>query len=97
MREEKNGEFGQSIYRWRTLVRLKPACSSGAKDVFQWIENNLAGKFTEHILVVHGQRRVGKTSVLKQLGSPSFKEIHPHIFRLAGANTYHFGPLFVAG
>ena len=39
----------------------------GREDVFNWIERSLAGKFVNHILVVHGQRRVGKTSVLKQL------------------------------
>jgi hypothetical protein len=39
----------------------------GREDVFNWIEHSLAGKFVGHILVLHGQRRVGKTSVLKQI------------------------------
>ncbi len=39
----------------------------GRQDVFDWIEGSLAGKYVDHILVVHGQRRVGKTSVLKQI------------------------------
>lgn len=39
----------------------------GREDVFKWIERSLAGKFVDHILVIHGQRRVGKTSVLKQI------------------------------
>jgi len=39
----------------------------GRDDVFSWIERSLAGKFGDHILVIHGQRRVGKTSVLKQI------------------------------
>lgn len=56
----------------------------GREDVFQWIENNLAGKFTEHILVVHGQRRVGKTSVLKQLGARLSKKYIPIFFDLQG-------------
>ncbi len=42
----------------------------GREDVFDWIERNLAGKYVDHILVLHGQRRVGKTSVLKQI--PNF-------------------------
>ena len=42
----------------------------GRQDVFDWIERSLAGKYVDHILVIHGQRRVGKTSVLKQI--PNF-------------------------
>jgi len=42
----------------------------GREDVFGWIERSLEGKFVDHILVLHGQRRVGKTSVLKQI--PNF-------------------------
>jgi len=42
----------------------------GREDVFGWIERSLDGKFVHHILVLHGQRRVGKTSVLKQI--PNF-------------------------
>lgn len=39
----------------------------GRKDIFDWIQENLTGLYIDHILVIHGQRRVGKTSVLKQL------------------------------
>ncbi len=39
----------------------------GRDDVFAWIEQNIGGRFSENMLVLHGQRRVGKTSVLKQL------------------------------
>jgi tetratricopeptide (TPR) repeat protein len=42
----------------------------GREGVFSWIERSLAGKYVDHILVLHGQRRVGKTSVLKQI--PNF-------------------------
>jgi len=42
----------------------------GREDVFNWIERSLGGKYVDHILVLHGQRRVGKTSVLKQI--PNF-------------------------
>ena len=39
----------------------------GREDIFSWIESSLSGKYVDHILVLHGQRRVGKTSVLKHL------------------------------
>ena len=39
----------------------------GRQDVFQWVQRSLTGKFVNHILVIHGQRRIGKTSVLKQI------------------------------
>lgn len=39
----------------------------GREDVFDWIRANISGQYAEHILVIHGQRRVGKTSILKQL------------------------------
>src|SRR3972149_5543055 len=38
----------------------------GREDIFDWIRHSLAGQFADHILGIHGQRRVGKTSVLKQ-------------------------------
>ena len=41
----------------------------GREDVFSWIEQNIGGQFSDNMLVIHGQRRVGKTSVLKQLGN----------------------------
>ncbi|RJP54375.1 MAG: tetratricopeptide repeat protein [Anaerolineaceae bacterium] len=56
----------------------------GRNDIFQWIENSLAGQFADHILVVHGQRRVGKTSVLKQLGNRLPKRYIPVFFDLQG-------------
>lgn len=56
----------------------------GREDVFQWIEDNIAGQFTDHILVIHGQRRVGKTSVLKQLGNRLSNKYIPVFFDLQG-------------
>ena len=32
----------------------------GREDVFTWIEQNIAGQFSDNMLVIHGQRRVGK-------------------------------------
>lgn len=46
---------------------LESSMFFGREDVFSWIERSLSGKYVDHILVIHGQRRVGKTSVLKQI------------------------------
>jgi len=56
----------------------------GREDVFQWIENSIAGQYADHILVIHGQRRVGKTSVLKQLGNRLPRRFIPVFFDLQG-------------
>jgi tetratricopeptide (TPR) repeat protein/photosystem II stability/assembly factor-like uncharacterized protein len=39
----------------------------GREETFSWMTRSLAGKYVDHILVIHGQRRVGKTSVLKHI------------------------------
>src|SRR3989304_4307112 len=57
---------------------------AGREDIFQWIENSIAGQYADHILVVHGQRRVGKTSVLKQLGNRLPTRFIPVFFDLQG-------------
>jgi tetratricopeptide (TPR) repeat protein/photosystem II stability/assembly factor-like uncharacterized protein len=56
----------------------------GREDVFSWIERSLSGQYADHILVVHGQRRVGKTSVLKQLPNRLPKRYVPVFFDLQG-------------
>ncbi|MBC7263400.1 MAG: tetratricopeptide repeat protein [Chloroflexi bacterium] len=56
----------------------------GRDDVFDWIAHNLAGRYADHILVIHGQRRVGKTSVLKQLPNRLPERYIPVFFDLQG-------------
>ncbi|MEW6716985.1 MAG: tetratricopeptide repeat protein [Chloroflexota bacterium] len=56
----------------------------GRQDVFDWIQNSLTGRYADHILVIHGQRRVGKTSVLKQLGNRLPDKYIPVFFDLQG-------------
>lgn len=56
----------------------------GREDIFQWIENSITGQYADHILVIHGQRRVGKTSVLKQLGNRLPQRYIPVFFDLQG-------------
>ena len=40
----------------------------GRQDVFEFVQANLIGRHQDNILVLHGQRRTGKTSVLYQMG-----------------------------
>ncbi len=56
----------------------------GREDVFEWIQNSLTGRYSDHTLVIHGQRRVGKTSVLKQLGNRLPQKYIPVFFDLQG-------------
>ena len=56
----------------------------GREDIFDWIQHSLAGQFADHILVIHGQRRVGKTSVLKQLPHRLPDRYIPVFFDLQG-------------
>jgi basic membrane protein A len=56
----------------------------GREDIFDWIEHSLAGQYADHILVIHGQRRVGKTSVLKQLPHRLPDRYIPVFFDLQG-------------
>ena len=39
----------------------------GRADVFQYVAENLSGTFQDRTLVIYGQRRTGKTSILYQL------------------------------
>ncbi len=39
----------------------------GRRDVFEWVTENLHGATQKNILVFHGERRIGKTSILLQL------------------------------
>src|SRR3990172_28717 len=54
------------------------------EEVFTWIERSLSGQYADHILVLHGQRRVGKTSVLKQLPHHLPERYIPVFFDLQG-------------
>lgn len=39
----------------------------GREDVFQYIQTNLIGRYQDNVIVLHGQRRTGKTSTLYQI------------------------------
>jgi len=55
-----------------------PQMFYGRDDVLDWVLQNLSGLHQENILVLHGLRRTGKTSVLLQLERRKPKP--PHIF-----------------
>ncbi len=40
----------------------------GRQDIFAFVKENLIGKSQNNVLILHGQRRTGKTSVLYRLG-----------------------------
>ncbi|MBM3187112.1 MAG: hypothetical protein FJZ90_00130 [Chloroflexi bacterium] len=39
----------------------------GRQDIFEWVRENVSGKYQEQALLLYGERRMGKTSVLYQL------------------------------
>jgi len=39
----------------------------GRRDVFDWVRSNISGQHGENVLVLFGERRMGKTSILYQL------------------------------
>lgn len=45
----------------------EPEMFFGRQDVFEFIQQKLIGRHQDNILVLYGQRRTGKTSILKQL------------------------------
>ena len=86
----------------KPLTPASEALYMGREDVFRWIEENLIGKTQPHTLILHGQRRMGKTSTLYQLvgghrgqnireypGYPIFP-VYIDLQRLAGCETTEF-------
>lgn len=39
----------------------------GRQDIFEWVQENISGQHQEQPLLIYGERRMGKTSVLYQL------------------------------
>jgi AAA+ ATPase superfamily predicted ATPase len=59
-------EIGTSPYIAGPPVKT-PAMFYGREDVFEWVQENLSGTYQDNVLVLYGERRTGKTSVLYQL------------------------------
>lgn len=51
----------------KPLTAASEALYVGRDDVFAWVAENLLGKTQPNALILHGQRRMGKTSTLYQL------------------------------
>ena len=74
----------------------------GRRDVFDWISKNIYGKTQKNILVFHGERRMGKTSILLQLQEgelgeelrknkvPALCPVHFDLQRINDRSTYLF-------
>lgn len=74
--------------------RRSKAVFIGREHTFDQIVNQLRGKFQQNILVVHGQRRTGKTSLLLQLCYDRLKPPYYPVFldmqSFADVGTYSF-------
>jgi hypothetical protein len=59
-------EIGTSPYIAGPPVKT-PEMFYGRESTFRWVQENLSGTYQDNVLVLHGERRTGKTSVLYQL------------------------------
>ncbi|MBM4430978.1 MAG: hypothetical protein FJ026_11630, partial [Chloroflexi bacterium] len=57
---------GESPYNFSQPVEV-PTMFYGRRDILEWVQENIGAKYQENILVLHGHRRTGKSSVLTQL------------------------------
>jgi hypothetical protein len=64
--EEEYREIASSPYIAGPPVKT-PEMFYGREAIFTWIQENLSGTYQDNVLVLYGERRTGKTSVLYQL------------------------------
>ncbi len=64
--EAEYREIGSSPYIAGPPVKT-PEMFYGRQPIFTWIQENLSGTYQDNVLVLYGERRTGKTSVLYQL------------------------------
>jgi HEAT repeat protein len=64
--EAEYREIGSSPYIAGPPVK-SPEMFYGRQATFTWIQENLSGTYQDNVLVLYGERRTGKTSVLYQL------------------------------
>ncbi len=55
-----------SPYVWGPVVKTRQMFY-GRQDVFDWMKENISGTYQQNILILQGERRMGKTSILYQL------------------------------
>jgi HEAT repeat protein len=83
-----------SPYNWGPPVKTSQMFY-GRQDVFDWIDRNLSCTDDPSILILHGERRMGKTSVLYQLRTRPPTPQHMCVFfSLELATTASLGDLF---
>jgi hypothetical protein len=71
-----------------------PELFYGRQDIFAWINENISGASQESILILHGERRMGKTSILYQLlNRPPTPQHICAFFSLELATTTSLGDL----
>ncbi len=80
-----------SPYNWGPPVKTRQMFY-GRQDVFAWINENISSPGQSNILILHGERRMGKTSVLYQLrASPPTPQHVCVFFSLELASTKSLG------
>lgn len=66
----------------------------GRREMLQFIVDNLKGRFSQNMLLLHGQRRIGKTSLLLQLRyrllKPPFYPVFLDMQGMVDMGTYTF-------
>ncbi len=74
----------------------------GRRDIFDWVSENLHGATQKNVLVLHGERRMGKTSILLQLergalgkplrerGDQSLCPVYINLQSLTDSGTHRF-------
>jgi len=58
----------------------EPRMFYGREDICEWVRHNITGAYQGNVLILYGLRRMGKTSVLKQLRLNPVLEDHLFIF-----------------
>ncbi len=81
--EDAREDFSVVLNPYVAGPPIKPGTENpffGRKDIFDWVAENLQGAHQQNILVLHGERRMGKTSILLQLehGGNSLRESSRH-------------------
>jgi HEAT repeat protein len=84
-----------SPYNWGLPIKTRQMFY-GRQDVFDWIAENISSLDQPNILILHGERRMGKTSILYQLGARPPSPQHVCVFfSLELASTRSAGDLLL--
>ncbi|MGC1123293.1 MAG: hypothetical protein WBA22_19585 [Candidatus Methanofastidiosia archaeon] len=82
---ETEGKYVEIVNPYRPGKPLRtPEMFYGRDNLLEAIEKTLMMKDRTHVLILHGQRRTGKTSILYQLGIRLRNEFLPVVFDFQG-------------